>query len=319
MNSKIQTAPFNPVPWCINGHVHTVLCSLLFTAPRLNAERVLIDTPDDDFLELDIMDHDNDKPVVILLHGLEGHSRRYYVTRMADEIYRRGFSVAMVNFRGCGDRMNRQRRFYHSGEISDLETVIKWVESNYPGRRIYSAGFSLGASVLFNFLREHGKNHPLDTVVSISTPFELKKGSLNLDKGFNKLYSNRFIKTLVEKLNQKRKIFPDLPHFTGSTLYEFDDQVTAPLHGFSSADDYYERCSSYFFMDQILTDTLVIHSKEDPLTPFRWVPTAKLQKNSNITPLFTEKGGHVGFWGKPKGWINKTVADYFENYRENGI
>ena len=319
MNSKIHTEPFNPTPWCFNGHAHTVLCSLLFRAPDLNTERVLIDTPDDDFLELDILDSDNDKPVVVLLHGLEGHSKRYYIAKLAQEIHRRGNSVVMVNFRGCGDRINRQRRFYHSGETEDLETVLKWVETNYPNRRIYSAGFSLGASVLFNFLKKHGKNQPLVTMVAISTPFELKKGCINLNSGINKMYSKRFILMLEDKLERKRKLIPDLPKFTGSTLYDFDDQVTAPIHGFSSADDYYERCSSYFFIDKILTDTLVIHSKEDPMTPFKWTPTDAIRKNPKIYPLYTEKGGHVGFWGKPKGWLEKTVADYFENYRSNGV
>lgn len=318
MNSEIHTEPFTPVSWCFNGHVHTVLCSLLFNAPELNSEKVFIDTPDDDFLELDILHTDNKKPVVILLHGLEGHSKRYYMARMAEEIHHRGNSVIMVNFRGCGDRMNRQRRFYHSGETEDLETILHWVESNYPNRRIYSAGFSLGASILFNFLKKHGKNHPLETMVAISTPFELKKGCLNLDVGFNKLYAKRFIRMLVDKLERKRKRIPELPQFTGKTLYEFDHQVTAPIHGFSSADDYYDRCSSYFFVDKIVTDTLVIHSKEDPMTPFRWTPTEAIRKNPKISSLYTEKGGHVGFWGKPKGWLNRTVADYFENYRSNG-
>lgn len=319
MNSTIHIEPFKPVPWCFNGHVHTVLCSLLFTTPKLDTRRIIIDTPDDDFLELDILECQNSKPVILLLHGLEGHSRRYYIARMAEEIHRREYTVVMVNFRGCGDQMNRQRRFYHSGETEDIETVLKWVQSNYPNRRIYSAGFSLGASILFNLLKKHGKNHPLETVVAISTPFELKKGCINLDKGFNKVYSKRFLRMLVDKLERKRKIIPDLPEYTGSTLYEFDDQVTAPLHGFESADDYYKRCSSYYFIDKIVTDTLVIHSKEDPMTPFKWTPVKEINHNPKITALFTEQGGHVGFWGKPAGWLNRTVADYFENYRSNGI
>ncbi len=319
MNSKINTEPFKPVPWCFNGHVHTVLCSLLFTAPNLDTRQVVIDTPDEDFLELDILEYHNNKPVIVLLHGLEGHTRRYYMANMAQEIHRRGNTVVMVNFRGCGEHINRQRRFYHSGETEDIETVLKWIQTNYPNRRIYAAGFSLGASILFNYLKKHGIHHPVETVVAISTPFELKKGCINLDKGLNKLYSKRFIKMLVDKLERKREFIPDLPKYTGRTLYEFDDQVTAPLHGFDSADDYYERCSSYYFIDEIVTDTLVIHSKSDPMTPFRWTPVGKIKQNPKITTLFTEHGGHVGFWGHPAGWLDRTVADYFENYRSNGI
>ncbi|MEX0945651.1 MAG: alpha/beta fold hydrolase [Balneolaceae bacterium] len=278
----------------------------------------MIDTPDDDFLELDLLEKQNSKPVVILFHGLEGNTKRYYMTRLAREISIRGYTVAMVNFRGCGDKLNRQRRFYHSGETSDIDTIINWISSQYPNKPIYSAGFSLGASVLFNYLKENGKHQPIEKMVAISTPFELKKGSQNLDKGFNKVYSVRFIKMLVEKLEKKRKYYPDLPNFTGKTLYDFDNQVTAPLHGFRDADDYYDRCSSYYFMDKIATNSLIIHSKEDPLTPFQWTPVKEIQNNPKLIPCFTEKGGHVGFWGKPEGWLNKTIADYFDAYESNG-
>lgn len=311
MKTDSYIQQYNPAAWCFNGHIHTILCSLIFTSPVLHTERVVIDTPDDDFLELDIVDKGKDKPVAVLFHGLEGHSRRYYVTRLAEQLILRDFSVILVNFRGCGSKMNRQRRFYHSGETEDIETVLLWARDQYPNSHIFSAGFSLGASALLNFLNEHGIHHPLTSVAAISTPFELRKGSLNLEKGFNKIYSIRFLRTLVNKLEEKRETYPDLPTFTGSTLYDFDDQVTAPIHGFEGADDYYRQCSSYFFMDNIKTDTFVVHSKEDPMCPYKWTPFKSIKENPNITPCFTETGGHVGFWSMPPGWLDTTVTEYF--------
>jgi len=318
MNSDVLKAPFSSAPWCFNGHAHTVLCSLLFSAPPLHSERVVIDTPDDDFLELDIIEKKPENPVAVLFHGLEGHTRRYYVAQLAEELSERGFTVVLVNFRGCGSKMNRQRRFYHSGEIEDPDTVFSWVRSQFPNSYIFSAGFSLGASALLNYLKEHNTNHPLKAFAAISTPFELKKGCLNLENGFNKIYSIRFLRTLVKKLEVKRKTYPDLPVFNGSTLYDFDDQVTAPLHDFEGADDYYHQCSSYYFMNQIRTNTLVLHSKEDPMCPFRWTPFKEIAENPNITTCFTEKGGHVGFWSLPPGWLNNSVADYFGSFISNG-
>jgi predicted alpha/beta-fold hydrolase len=318
MNNQFDTVTFPTAPWCFNGHAHTVLCSVLFSAPALQSRRILIDTPDHDFLELDIIDGHKNKPVCVLFHGLEGHTRRYYVARLAEQLVLRGFHVVMLNFRGCGTKMNKQRRFYHSGEIEDIQTVFKWVNREYPNKPIYSAGFSLGASALLNYLKEHGSNHPLKAAAAISTPFELKKGCLNLEKGFNRIYSIRFLRTLKQKLETKREQYPDLPRFTGSTLYEFDDQVTAPLHGFESADEYYAKCSSYYFMDKIKTETMIVHSKEDPMCPFKWTPFKAIAANPKCTPYFTEKGGHVGFWSLPPGWLNKTVTDYFESFRCNG-
>jgi len=125
MKTDNLTQDYNPAGWCFNGHIHTILCSLIFTSPVLHTDRVVIDTPDDDFLELDTVDKGQDKPVAVLFHGLEGHSRRYYVTRLAEQLILRDFSVILVNFRGCGSKMNRQRRFYHSGETKDIETVLQ--------------------------------------------------------------------------------------------------------------------------------------------------------------------------------------------------
>jgi len=309
---------FRSVPWCFNGHLHTVLCSTFMSVPDLNSVHLEIETPDDDFLELDLLDHGSKNPVAVLFHGLEGNSKRYYITRLAKKLLDRNFNVVMVNFRGCGDKINRKRRFYHSGEIDDIDTVLKWVQSQYPKSPIYTVGFSLGGSALLNYLKEHGTHHPILANVAISTPFELKKGCENLDSGINRMYAKRFLKTLAEKLEQKRAYYPDLPIYSGKTLYDFDNQVTAPLHGFDDADDYYQKCSSYYFMDQIKTASLIIHSKADPLTPFKWTPISDIKRNAKLFTCFPDEGGHVGFWSKPQGWLETTVADFFETVESNG-
>ncbi|WP_069131078.1 YheT family hydrolase [Rhodohalobacter halophilus] len=309
---KSHVDGFKSAPWCINGHVHTILCSLFFQAPKVPAIRVKIETPDDDFLELDVSTSDDKNPVAILFHGLEGHSRRYYIKQLSEHLINRGFTVIGFNFRSCGDQMNRNKKFYHSGEVDDLETVFQWVENNFPNAGYYcAAGFSLGASALLNYLYKHGEHHLLDRTAAISTPFELRKGSLNLNLGFNKVYAGSFLKTLKSKLQIKKKSFPELPDFNGSTIYEFDDQITAPIHGFEGADHYYASCSSAFFMSHIRTKTLVLHSQDDPLCPFRWTPINDINKNSVFTTCYPDKGGHVGFWSIPPGWINKTIGDYF--------
>lgn len=311
-DQQIHTNGFQSVPWCVNGHVHTILCSLFFQAPPIRAEQVRIDTPDGDFLDLDVTELSETSPVAILFHGLEGHARRYYIKRLTEHLLERNFSVVAVNFRSCGGIMNRKKRFYHSGETEDPHTVFEWVEQHFPNAEFYAAaGFSLGASTLLNYLNKYGKHHLLDKVAAVSTPFELKKGSLNLEKGFNRLYSKSFLVTLEKKLKIKKEMFSDLPDFRGSTLYDFDDQVTAPIHGFENADHYYGSCSSAFFMDKIKTKTLLIHSQDDPLCPFEWTPVNDIQKNSVLTSSYPKEGGHVGFWSMPSGWINRTIGDYF--------
>lgn len=273
-----------------------------------------IPTPDNDFLQIDLYEVPDSEKVALLLHGLEGHSRRYYVSQLAAYLNRKGISAAALNYRSCGDKMNLNRKFYHSGETDDLETTLEWIQKHFSGQSIHMAGFSLGASSLLNYLKKSGTHHPVRSAAAISTPFELKKGSLNLQNGFNRLYTRQFLVTLKRKLQRKRKKYPDLPDFSGSTLYDFDDQVTAPIHGFRDADHYYESCSSAFFMDRIQTPVLVVHSEEDPLCPFRWVPFQAISRNRNIDSCFTHRGGHVGYWSLPPGWLNRTITDYFLSY-----
>jgi predicted alpha/beta-fold hydrolase len=135
-----------------------------------------------------------------------------------------------------------------------------------------------------------------------------------LSKGFHRVYEYRFLRTLRKKLEAKREMYADLPTFSGSTLYEFDDQVTAPVHGFDGAEDYYEQCSARRFVEDIKTPTLLIHSREDPLCPVQAMPVAKVFDNTHIDYVITERGGHVGFWSKPRGWLNYVIRTHLGKY-----
>lgn len=311
-NSIAEMPTFKSAPWCFNGHAHTILCSKLFTNPHLEFERVRIDTPDGDFLDLDISEKKESGNIALLLHGLEGSSNRYYVRRLAKRLYDDGMHIVAMNFRSCSGDMNRKPRYYHSGETKDLSTVLEWVQSRFGEVNIFAAGFSLGASILLNTLRKNGS--AVQAFTAISTPFDLHRGSLNLQNGFNRVYNLYFMSSLKNKLELKRREFPELPEFHGNTIFEFDDQITAPIHGFEDAEDYYRRCSSAFFMDEINTPGLIIHSREDPICPFDYVPGKAIQKNSALTTLYTSKGGHVGFWSLPPGWVEDSVSRYFQKF-----
>ena len=354
---------FQSVPWCFNGHAHTILCSRLFSVPVLQVEKVRISTPDNDFLDFEWMEAGtngriqsvvqgrtngevnrgtnggmnggtiggvqgagNDAssaPVVILLHGLEGNARRYYIRRLAEMLLMDGFSVAALHFRSCSGVLNRARRFYHSGETEDLEILVQWVltrtAGHQPERKIFLAGFSLGASVILNYLagvRQRGASGigDITAFAAVSAPFDLKAGSIAMDRGFSKVYQIRFLKSLEKKLASKREVYGDLPEFHGRSLYEFDDQVTAPLHGFEDAEDYYRQCSAGYFLDRIQTPGLFLHSREDPICPFETVPEHQIHETGHFEALFPDRGGHVGFWSMPAGWAELRISEYFQQF-----
>lgn len=313
MKTNLRHVPsFISPRWCFNGHVHTIARSLTGDTSKPATERIEIPTPDSDFLELDCAIQENSSAVIALFHGLEGSTDRYYMVELMKKLLRQGFSVIGVNFRSCGSKMNNRRRFYHSGETGDYQTALNWIKNNYPNQKVGAVGFSLGGNALVKFLAESKNDSPLQAAVAVSVPYDLRLGSLLLSKGFNRVYGYRFLRTLTQKLEEKRQQFPDLPEFSGSTIYEFDDQVTAPIHGFDSADDYYEKCSAHRFVEDVKTEMLFIHSKEDPLCPFKAMPIAKINQNEHTDYIITNNGGHVGFCSRPSGWLNSIIYMYLD-------
>jgi predicted alpha/beta-fold hydrolase len=311
IQKQISIEPFNPAWWAWNVHVHTIVASQFSKVVKPDHKQLEIETPDDDFLEIDICIQDSDKPIVALFHGLEGSTDRYYIGNLMSELKKAGYSSVALNFRGCGSRMNNQPRFYHSGETRDYRTFFKWISKTYPNKEIYAVGFSLGGNALVKYLGEAGSQSKVQRAAAVSPPYDLREGSLRMSQGFNRLYEINFMKTLVEKLEQKRQKM-SMPEFNGSTIYEFDDQVTAELHNFQGADDYYQQCSSKHFYGDVKTDLLVIHSKEDTLCPIEFAPVEVMKQNPFVRKCFTEKGGHVGFLSNPEGWLFRVLLKWLE-------
>lgn len=310
--NKHSFKPFETEWWAFNSHIHTVISS--FSAVKsFEVDRIEIETPDDDFLEIDVVNLKNGNPVVTLFHGLEGSSDRFYIRNLMYDLKSIGFSSVALNFRGCGSKQNKQPRFYHSGETSDYKLLFDWVSDHFNNCDIYSVGFSLGGNALIKSLGELRESHPSQKSVAVSPPYDLKEGSLDMEKGFNQVYSYRFLKTLVKKLASKRVYFPELPTFNGHTIYDFDDQVTAPIHGFDNAEHYYETCSSKQFIKDVKKPLLIIHSKEDTLCPLQYAPFADIKNSTCIETIFTEKGGHVGFISNPRNWLNESIISWLQS------
>lgn len=303
--------PFKSVFWAPNVHIHTIWSSFI-KSPEIAVQRIELPTPDNDFFEVDVHHIQNDKPIVALFHGLEGSSTRPYIRTLMKLLSSKGYSSAAMNFRSCGGKMNNSERIYHSGATDDYHTFFDYLKKQYPHKKIYAVGFSLGANTLVKSLGELEDNHPVTKAVVVSPPFDLGKGSIAINKGFNRIYQYRFMRSLRAKAEEKRKQFSHYPQFTGKTMYEFDDQITAKVHGFKNADDYYTTCSSNNFYASVKRPLLIIHSKKDTICPFKFAPLDILNANSYIETLFTEKGGHVGFIGSKKDWLNRTIINWLE-------
>jgi uncharacterized protein len=296
--------PFRPAWWLPGGHLRTLWGRLGRRIPTVETRRECLSTPDDDVLELDRLDGVSpDAPRLVVLHGLEGTPQSRYARGTLAEARRRGWGADLLYFRSCAGTLNRARRLYHSGETSDLAFVVEHLVRQHPRAPLVFAGFSLGGNVLLKWLGERGADLPTQVrgAAAVSVPFDLARGARHIGKGFARVYEASFLRSLKRKTVAKLEQYPDLTDpvrlARSRSIYEFDDAVTAPVHGFQSADDYYQRSSAIGFLSRIRIPTLLLSAADDP-----FLPAAVLREVRAIaatTPAlaleFVPHGGHVGF------------------------
>ena len=261
-------------------------------------------------------------PVVFVLHGLCGCSESLYVQALQHHLLARGIASVAMNFRGCSGEPNDKARSYHSGVSADVDQVFRKLRHRLPGNSFHCVGYSLGGNVLLKWLAETGGPAGLDRAVSISVPFDLAQCSAALGRGLTRYYGRYFLGRLQQDLEAKKRRFRETgneaelavleelgPLQDIASLWEFDDRVTAPLHGFADAADYYAKCSSLPLLAGISTPTLLIQSADDPLVPAASLPDpARLPENVRLE--LTGAGGHVGFFAATGSRLEQAVADF---------
>lgn len=292
-----RSLAYLPPFFLYGSHLETIYPALLRRVQLVPYTRERITTPDDDFLDLDWLTRGSDH-VVIISHGLEGSSQRPYIKGMAKALHHHGFDVVAWNFRGCSGEMNRQLRFYHSGASDDLHLVVRHVTENKKYRNVFLVGFSLGGNVTLKYLGERVPDERIRKAVAFSVPMHLKTSCEKISRPMNRIYSNRFVKSLKNKIlikSRSRKELDTSMLRKIKTLTAFDDCYTAPIHGFRDAADYYEQCSSLRFVNDIKTPTLVINSLNDPFLSPECFPVALLEKHPFVELQILSRGGHVGF------------------------
>ena len=298
-------APFRPAWWLPGGHLQTLAGKYLRRPGPFPLRSERIDTPDGDFLVLDFgPDRDSRAPLVLLLHGLEGFTRRPYMVQAAQALTAQGMATVGLNFRSCSGEPNLCPRLYHSGDTQDVTHVLRLLKGEWPGRPLGAVGFSLGANVLLKLMgeREDGGQGLLRAAVGISVPYDLAAGAVYMEQGaMGWFYTRYFLRSLKAKIRAKedqlRPLLDLNKVYEARTLVEFDDHATGPLHGFRDASDYYRKSSSKQFLDNIRVPTLLFHARNDPFLPPRAIPHEAVRENPWLFPAFAKRGGHVGFLG----------------------
>lgn len=312
INKSAYRHPF----WLPGGHVQSIHPTFFRRAdapPWRTARR--IDTPDGDFLDLDLYAPGHGR-LLILSHGMEGNARRKYIYGMAKAFLSAGWDVLAWNYRGCGPEINLRPRLYHCGDTADIRRVIAYaLEQGY--RRVILGGFSMGGAITLNYLGRHAAEIPPEVrgAFTFSVPCDLTACSLRLDQGFNRLYTANFLRTLRAKIRLKHAQFPEIFSLDGldriKSLKAFDDRYTAPLHGFASAEDYWDKSSCLRVLEKIRLPALLVNARNDPFLAGRCYPLEEARRNGRLYLELPESGGHVGFGvAGPVYWSERRALDF---------
>lgn len=315
---------YTPPRWLPGGHAQTLYPLLIKPeAPAFRRERW--DTPDDDFIDLDwkgAAKADDRTPLLALFHGLEGNSDSHYARSLVRAAFGAGWTCVVVHFRGCSGEPNKLPRAYHSGDSEEIDWILRRLRQDHPDRKLHAVGVSLGGNALLKWLGEQGSAATalVDAAAAVSAPIDLAACGHHLARGFNTLYTQHFLCTLKPTSLAKLKRFPGLLDERrirhARTLYDFDDAVTAPLHGFAGADDYWFRASSKPWLHDIAVPTLLLNARNDPFLPAHALPLPN-QVSPQVRLEFTEQGGHVGFVaGHLPGhldWMPQRLLQFFRD------
>jgi uncharacterized protein len=300
----MQTTPFRPPFWQWNGHLQTIIPSLARRIQGVDYQRERIETPDGDFLDLDwypaVQKSTKRNPLILLTHGLEGHTRSTYILGMARYFHDRNWDVLAWNCRSCSGEMNRAFRMYHHGDTDDIDWVVQHIlKRGYTDMAL--CGFSMGASISLKYLGTRGDTTPsaIRGAVVFSAPCDISAGADVLDRWDNWLYKTKFLRALGQKIKEKALKFPgrlDVSKLSAVRRWrDFDEWFSAPICGYGSAEEFHRQASSKNYLAGIRVPTLLVSAANDPiLTPACW-PFEAAKGHPYFQFQLTQFGGHCGF------------------------
>jgi predicted alpha/beta-fold hydrolase len=291
--------PYRAPAWLPGGHAQTIWPLLIRPHP-LPMRRERWDTPDGDFIDVDFVDGPPAAPLLVMFHGLEGSSSSPYATATARTCREAGWRLALPHFRGCSGELNRRPRAYHSGDSAEIDWILRRLQAANQGRRVNAAGVSLGGNALLKWAGEQGPAAAtvVNGVAGICAPLDLAACGHHLARGFNRIYTRHFLNTMkvvsAARLKEFPGLFDEARMRAAANLWQFDDAVTGPVHGFAGADDYWARSSAKQWLKSIVVPTLAVNPKNDPFLPGHHLPRAD-QVGPGVRLEQPAEGGHVGF------------------------
>jgi predicted alpha/beta-fold hydrolase len=322
---QCQLPPFHArFPW-LGGDLQTLRNTIHFTPPDLSPYGVQVfqlalrdDSGDELTASLNLPLLDQRKPLVILIHGLTGSETSRNIRASTAYHLSRNHPVVRLNLRNAGPSLGKCRHFYHAGRSQDLRDALAALPRDLTSRGVFLVGVSLGGNMLLKGLAERAGLEGVIGAASVCAPIELKAAQMRIMAPRNFIYERHLLGSLVRDTRcivEGTPLAKRLPALR--SIYDFDDQIVAPLGGFTGAEDYYARSSAAPLISSIEKPTLLIAAANDPWIPVTSYANRDWSRNGALSVAITPGGGHVGFHAKdsPVPWHDRAIGAYMDSLR----
>lgn len=322
----IIPSKFKPAKFLSNPHLQSMLPTIITKNwPELILQRERVELSDGDFIDLAWYDPEKNlektSPIVLLIHGMTGDHNAAYVKYLMPGMIKKGWRPVLMYYRGFSGERNRFDVVTHAGHTNDIGEVIQLLQQREPNAKIAAVGFSQGANMLLKYLGETQDKSGLVCSIAISPPFQLRNIANRIRHGAAQFYQWYLLRNLRQFYRHKYRHcaapfkLTALPRYR--SFWQFDEHVTAPLHGFKGAVEYYQKASCINYLPAITTPTLIIHAKDDPMMTPDVIPTEKQISKSTFLEI-TQYGGHLGFlsgsYRQPQFWLAERVPEFLADY-----
>ncbi len=317
-----HVARYAPARWLPGGHAQTIWPAIVAPRPAVHYRRQRWTTPDQDFIDIDFVGpppNADGRPIVVLFHGLEGSAQSHYARALMAAVEGSGWRGAVAHFRGCSGEPNLAPRAYHSGDSDEIDWILRRIAAEHGRGPVLAVGVSLGGNALLKWLGERGEDARfVSAAAAVSAPQDLLAGATALARGFNRVYTRNFLATLKRKslikLEQHPGLFDRARMLAARDFFGFDNDVTAPMHGFRDCYDYWARSSCKPWLAGIRVPTLVLNALNDPFLPAHALAT-RPDVSADVVLEYPRHGGHVGFLcGALPGridWLPQRLIGFF--------
>ena len=299
-------------------HIQTILPSYFRHDASVPYQREVLPMPDGgDELWLDWSRVGSDK-LLIVSHGLCGHSRRHYVLSLVRAFNAAGWDCLAWNYRGTGDSPCRALRFTTNNSTDELALVTAHALKAGGYKQLFYSGYSMGGNLTALYFTREAETLPSQVVggAVFCATTDLVAGDAALGTLMGRVYARHFIKSLLVKLRAGASALPKGISLAGAEKFhsfsQFDDRFTAPLCGFKDAHDYYVTASACRHYAKLRVPLLMVQPQNDPFLAGESFPVEEAKRSKLLYLEMPRGGGHCGFItpGKAQWWPARRALEF---------